>query len=25
MNNAVEVGKGFVRLDGYLADDLSMI
>ena len=25
MNNAVEVGKGFVRLDGYLADDLSVV
>ena len=25
MDNAVEVGKGFVRLDGYLADDLSVV
>ena len=25
MDNAVEVGKGFVRLDGCLADDLSVV
>lgn len=25
MSDTVEVGKGFVRLDGYLADDLSVI